>query len=204
MSRGLLALLVCVCACSGEGSGSPDSGGPPAGDGGSRADAESEYNPDCWPDQGIEEFGSIEVGTPDPFTAMGDDHELTLVIGPQGGVHIDLQARMAGLTPGTPDDPLSEQNPFTRFSAIDEDGVQLSAIPCGFRDAYLPDGDGYLLDRHVILFLKNQYVSPSTAEDRIGTQIEIGVDIIDAAGNHAADRHWTTVTEVIESDTGGI
>ena len=162
--------------------------------------ADAAYDPSCFPDRDAVPGGQIDVGRPAPFEAFLDNDDLTLVIGPQGGVHIDIQARMSGLVPGDPDNPVSEDNPYTRFFAYDQDEVQVSAIPCAFRIAYTDDGEGLSLDHDVVLFLKNEHVAPATAERRIGQTWRIGVEIVDAQGRYASDFHDVHVAEVAVSN----
>ena len=143
----------------------------------------------------------MEVGTPDPFEPLEDDGSITLVIGAQGGVHIDAQSRVRGLMPGNPHDPFDPLNPYTLFSVHDEEEQSLSSIVCAFRTPYdteVAEGEPRLLTSSVVLFLDPAHVSPFDAADRIGTRLRVGVEVIDGEGRHAADAHWVTVTEVIE------
>src|SRR5690606_37072636 len=99
------------------------------------------------------------------------------------------QARMRGLHPGNIHDPFDPANPYTLFSVHDEDEQSLSAILCAFRTPYEAEGEGeaQLQRSGVFLFLDAAQVSPFTAEDRLGTRLRIGVEVIDADGRHAKD-----------------
>jgi hypothetical protein len=185
------------------GGGDGDQGGGPdgAGAGGGTASADAGRDPDCWPGGGAP-GGQVEIGTPDPFVPLQDEGAITLVIGPQGGVHIDAQSRVRGMAPGNLHDPFDPANPYTLFSVHDEQDNSLSAILCAFRTPYRGDGaepdDPLLLRSPIVLFLDHAQVSPFTAADRIGTRLRVGVEVIDAEGRHASDAHWVIVTEVTE------
>jgi DNA-binding NtrC family response regulator len=196
IARGGLALIaLALCACGGGETGAGDVDAR-AGGGGDASGADAGGDPDCWPTASTTPGGAIEIGSPDPFTALEDEGPITLTIGPQGGVHIAAQARMTGLQPGNLDDTLDPSNPFTRFTVEDEDGDDLGAVECAFRIAYEPDGQ--LMKHPVALFMQSEQVNPATAEDRLGTRLHLTVEIIDADLHRAAADHWVVVDQVDE------
>ncbi|HUS65671.1 MAG TPA: sigma 54-interacting transcriptional regulator [Kofleriaceae bacterium] len=205
IGRGALALVVAALgACGGGDGGGGDGDGDGDGDGGrdggaaviDGGGADAGGDPDCWPTATTTPAGTIEVGVGDPFEPFEDEGPVTLTIGPQGGVHIEAQALMTGLEPGNPEDPGDPGNPFTLFTVTDEEGTELGAITCAFRIAYDPDED--VMQHAVALFLRNDQVNPSNAEDRLGTRIHIEVEIIDADLHYASNEHWVVVDEVSE------
>jgi hypothetical protein len=52
------------------------------------------------------------------FEPLGDGDELYVVLGPQGGYHLNGSVRVQGVAPGNPDDLLDPDNPTTEFRAF--------------------------------------------------------------------------------------
>ena len=158
----------------------------------------------CWPDSTPSDTGTVDIGTSAPFAVLDDDAPVTLVVGNQGEVHLDVQARIGQLSAGEPGNARSPLNPYTRFFATAEEGTELGNFPCGLRFPYVTaaEDDQQLLDRDVVLPLYNHLIPPDTASDHIGERIRIGVEVMDANMRYAFDEHWVTIAEVRQPSSG--
>lgn len=68
---------------------------------------------------------SVGVGAVD-FEALPDSGVVEVVKGPQGGIHLIINARAVEMDqPGNPDDPGDVSNPITRFEAFSRTGAPM-------------------------------------------------------------------------------
>ena len=93
---------------------------------------------------------SVGVGTVD-FEALPDSGVVEVVKGPQGGIHLIINARAVEMDqPGNPDDPGDVSNPITRFEAFSSTGApmhwvdQLGAPLPPYHLGWFPGRDGGL------------------------------------------------------------
>jgi hypothetical protein len=165
-------------------------------------DADAVRKP-CWPLDGTSPGGELQLGRAEPFEPIEEEQEVAVVVGLQGGVHIDLRSRISGLLPGNPPRVLDPDNPYTRFLVFAEDGERLSASSCPVRYPYEPDPDGSGFD--VLIFNANAVfdadkVTPSNAEELVGQRLRLTGEVIDAASSYAVDEKWVVVAEVIQPE----
>ena len=145
--------------------------------------ARGDGDADCWPIEGAETAGAVQLGTGAPdFEPLGD--RLQFQRGLQGGVHLPLNALMQGLEPGNAGDLFAAENPRTRFQAIMPDG-SLHQEECPATVGYLPV-DGEWLELAIPFNL--QFVPAEIAEPVFDTELTIVVEIIDATGGYARDE----------------
>ena len=140
----------------------------------------------CWFDT-YTPAGTIALGTGNDYVPMGD--HVNLEYGSQNGFHIPVHARITGLAPGNPTDPLDEGNPRTRFHGFFvATGEPVNPGRCGIRLGYVPNGGAFDLARgSAILF-----DTALTGVDLFGIQVRVVVEIIDASGNYAIDEKVVT------------
>jgi hypothetical protein len=104
---------------------------------------------------------TVGVGATD-FESIPDSGVVEVIKGPQGGIHIIVNARAAEMDqPGNPDDPGDVGNPITRYEAfdlagapahwVDQQGVPLPPYHLGWYPG--PDGGleigGHILRLHI-------------------------------------------------------
>ncbi len=71
----------------------------------------------------------IELGTGvDEFVPLEDGDEMAVILGPQGGYHLDGSLRVQGIDPGNEDDLGDPRNPLTVFEAVVDDGTVVSGL----------------------------------------------------------------------------
>jgi hypothetical protein len=157
-----LISLATLAACGENGGGKPDAAVTPA---------------DAWVELGT---GAVD------FEELPDEGDIVLVSGPQGGHHFVVSARMHGLQPGDPGMPGTQQNPATRFSVWNEDGVQLDVQPPPYRLGYEQVSDGvYALPGGHIIQVEEEFV-PAL----VGARVKIRVELEDATGARVTDERW--------------
>ncbi len=160
------------------------------GCGGDSGDAD----PDDGDDGGDEDSpgdSTVELGTgTTAFEPVGEESELVLVAGPQGGHHFVVHARMSGLVPGDPAQPNLVGNPTTRFSVTGEDGARLEIDMAPYRLGYeLVDGDYVLPSGRII------QVREAAVPSLYGSRARIEVEVTDAEGESAMDGRWVIAAE---------
>jgi hypothetical protein len=174
---GLLAAAALSAGCGG--------GGDPGDDGDDGADGDSG-------DSGGS-GGSVELGTgTTAFEPVGEESELVLVAGPQGGHHFVVHARISGLDPGDPSQPGLVSNPATRFSVTDEDGARLELEMYPYRLGYeLVDGHYVLPSGRIV------QVREAAVPSLYGSRAHIEVEVTDAEGQTASDGRWVIAVEAL-------
>jgi hypothetical protein len=139
-----------------------------------------------------EESGEATIGTGYEAYAELDD-EIVIVGGPQGGFHLNLNARVLGLELGNSNDLLDPRNPSTVFGIFSADGRdRLDLDQCPVRVGYRPDGgDAGVLQRGVNVVFDVQ------GEDELTPLFDqpvlLRLDVVDADGRHTADERTVTV-----------
>jgi hypothetical protein len=171
-----LISLVTLAACGETGGGKPDAPVTPA---------------DAWVELGT---GAVD------FEELPDEGDIVLVSGPQGGHHFVVSARMHGLQPGDPSMPGTQQNPATRFSVWNEEGVQIDVQPPPYRLGYEEVSDGvYALPGGHIIQVEEEFV-PAL----VGARVQIRVELEDATGARVTDDRWVVAVSDggAEADAG--
>jgi len=171
-----------MAACSSSGDDGVDDGG---GD-----DGGDELDPCAGPRQ-RDQRGDVVLGTGyDEFEALTD--EIRIIAGPQGGFHLNLNARVRGLDLGSSDDLLDPRNPSTAFAIFSADGGErLDLDECPVRTGYRPDGDFGVLPRGIsVLF---DIDDAAELEPLFDHPVLLEVDVVDADGHHTSDQRTITV-----------
>ena len=125
----------------------------------------------------------------DQFEAMPTD--LPLEYGSQNGFNVVANVQMRGLAPGNATDIFDPSNPRTRILAYFADtGVPLRRdANCPFRVGYKPvDATTYELSDGVPIIFDTCW----RAEQLIGHQIRIKLEIFDSAGGYVTDERVAT------------
>ncbi len=129
--------------------------------------------------------GEVELGTGAvAFEPLAAEQRLGLWMGPQGGYHFVVHARIRMMTPGDPTEPVT--TPSTRFLVFREDGRQVDKQNPAYRIAYDDTGDGWFtLPGGRIAQIENAEV-PDIYEQRV----RIRVEVRDEVGRTASDERW--------------
>jgi hypothetical protein len=138
-----------------------------------------------------EEGGEVEIGSGyDAFEPLDDD--IPIIGGPQGGFHLNLNARVEGLELGDPDDLLDPANPSTVFSIYTEgNGERLDIDTCPVRVGYRAEGDHGVLRRGVsVVFEVSGLDELVPLFDR---PVLVQVEVVDVGGRHATDARTIVV-----------
>lgn len=117
--------------------------------------------------------------------------DLPLEFGSQNGFNVVANVQMRGLAPGNPDDIFDPSNPRTRILAFFADtGVPLRRSgTCPFRVGYKPvDGSTYEFSAGVPIIFDTCW----RAEQLIGHQLRIKLEIFDSAGGYVTDERLVT------------
>lgn len=139
------------------------------------------------------ELGYASAG----YAPLNEDDELTVFAGNQGGFHFFLHARIRGLSPGDPAQPL-EVNPTTWFSVLTEDGTDITVQSCVYPLAYQQAADGaYVLPYPPLVQIETKRV-PGI----YGQRLRIKVEVKDAQGRYATDEAWIIAVPKFEPDAG--
>jgi hypothetical protein len=115
------------------------------------------------------------------FEPLGDGDELYVVLGPQGGYHLNGSVRVQGVAPGNPDDLLDPDNPTTEFRAfvgdqrVDAGGARYTQ---GLDPAPEPH-HGQMVGRRVILDILDD-------AELDGAEVRFEVTVTDVYGNSAS------------------
>jgi len=137
--------------------------------------------------------GEALLGTGyDDFEALGD--EIHIIAGPQGGFHVNLNARIRGLDFGNTDDLLDPHNPSTFFATYLADSSQrVDSAQCPVRLGYRADGAGDfgVLQRGVNVVFDPSYWDG--IESFFGRSARLEVEIVDDHGRHARDARTLTL-----------
>jgi hypothetical protein len=200
-SRGALATALSILiplaapACGG-GDASPDartSDGP---------DPEApDARPLCYsgggtPTPGAEvDVGAFRIGI--GYAPLQENEELSVYEGGQGGHHFFLHARIRGMSPGDPDQPL-ETKPATWFSLYREDGTDFTVAECVYPLAYEMNeaGDWVLPYSPIVQFTGGQ------VPGIYGKRVRVKVEVMDGEGRYATDEEWVVAVPFEEVDAG--
>lgn len=142
----------------------------------------------------------VELGTgTTQFQTLGEEQELILWAGPQGGHHFIVHARMQGLAQGDVTMPGNPGNPRTLFSAYDQYGDQVDLKLPPYALGYVDGDDGwYYLPSGRLLRTDETLVAPL-----FGNPVLIRVDAWDATGRRGSDQTWiVAVKEPVLPDSG--
>ena len=121
-----------------------------------------------------------------PLLAEQDMH---IVMGPQGGYHFIVQARIAEMAPGDPATPGQAQNPSTTFSCFRADGKQIDKRYPPYRLGYGQSAAGWFeLSSGRILQIDNGEI-PAL----YGTRVRIALEVRDSVGHQAKDERSVRV-----------
>jgi len=126
----------------------------------------------------------VGTGTTD-FVDIPDSGILEVIKGPQGGIHLIVNARAAEMDqPGNPDDPGDQANPITRFEAfaldggvmhwVDQLGVPLPPYHLGW---FAGASGGLEIGGHILRLHIPEGFTPDTYIDQVlqGRQLRIRV-----------------------------
>lgn len=164
------AAVALASGCSAGGDDAPDGDGDGSG---------------CREIEAEEEGGEVELGTGyDAFVPLTDD--IGIIAGPQGGFHLNLNARVRGLGLGNPGDLLDPENPSTVFGIYAADGERLDIDACPVRVGYQADGDDGVLPRGVSVVF--EVSSVDELEPLFDGPVLVRVEVTDARGRHAVDE----------------
>jgi hypothetical protein len=145
----------------------------------------------CWKDF-YAYGGTLALGTGQPFMQMPDP--LPTHYGTQNGFDIPVNARITGLQPGNPSDPLDLANPHTRFRAyyVDTGAPIATGGSCGISVGYAPSST---TPGAYELALPSAIEFPvGLPESEIfGRQVYVLAEIIDAAGYYAVEEKLVTL-----------
>jgi hypothetical protein len=195
-TRAMVAAFAALAACGdGGGAGSAFDAAPMAPD-----DAHPPY--ECWPVEGTVPRGSIQLGTgTGGFAERGATSPL--VFGSLGGFHLEVHARIVGLAPGDPTNPLSADNPRTRFSAAfaDSGALVTDGPTCAMSVGYAPadEADTFDLARGSALVFDTAYQK----SELFGRTLRVSVEIVDAEGGYAIDERLVTAEQPLDwADAG--
>lgn len=150
---------------------------------------------DCFKGGGIPEGaipeGLIELGTGrDQFELLTPEQDLHLVLGIQGGFHMEVRTRLQGLYGGKAGSTDPDHAPRTMLTAFNESGEQIDHnYECGFSFAYAAAEEEYDVSPTVRLILFG--VDPPA----IGERIRIVAEIVDQDGNYASNEVWVVTAE---------
>jgi hypothetical protein len=174
-----VAWLVLAACSSDEPGGGQGEGGP---------------GPDtCGALEAREAGGEAVLGTGyEAFEALGD--ELAIIAGPQGGFHLNLNARIRGLEFGSVDDLLDPNNPSTAFAVYGADtDERRDMAECAVRLGYRPEqADEFgVLQRGVSVIL--DVASETELEPLLAEPARLEVDIVDAEGRYTRDQRTVTL-----------
>jgi len=179
-------LSICLtAACSSSGDGGDATDGD-ATDG----DATDGVDDGCAEIEPLEPGGEAALGTGyDGFEPLGE--EIGIIAGPQGGFHVNLNARVRGLDFGNPEDLLDPRNPSTSF-AIHRLDERLDIMVCPVRLAYeASDGEFGELQRGVSVVFE---LAGGQAIDELFDQVvRLEVEVVDADGRHSSDDRTVTL-----------
>lgn len=172
------AAMALASGCSG--GGDDDPGGDGAGDGSG-----------CRAIQVDEEGGEVEIGTGyEAFEPLTDD--IAIIGGPQGGFHLNLNARVRGLELGDPIDLLDPENPSTVFGIYTAaGGERLDIDTCPVRVGYRADGEQGVLPRGVSVVF--EVASVEELVPLFDGPVLVRVEVVDVQGRRAADERTIVV-----------
>lgn len=115
------------------------------------------------------------------FEPLADGDEIYVVLGPQGGYHLNGSVRVQGVAPGNPDDLLDPDNPTTEFRAFAGDR-RVDAGGASYTQGLDPAPDPYhgqMVGRRVILDILDD-------AELDGAAVRFEVTVTDVYGNSAS------------------
>lgn len=140
---------------------------------------------------------TLGTGTVD-FEPLGDDPELPLIAGTQGGHHFIVHAQARGILPGDPTMVGISGNPRTRFNLWDESGQNIDFMPPPYTRGYQVTGDcSYQMPSGSILRVQDDQVDIIR-----GQRVRITLRIEDTRGAVGTDERWITVVNDPTPDGG--
>jgi hypothetical protein len=136
--------------------------------------------------------GEAAVGTGyQAFEPLGD--ELGILAGPQGGFHLNLNARIRGLEFGNTEDLLDPSNPSTSFAVyLADTDERIDMASCALRLGYRREDEEFGALQHgvsVILDVANQM----EVEPLFDRMARLEVEIVDADGRHTRAERTVTL-----------
>lgn len=145
-----------------------------------------------------EEGGEVAIGTGyDAFEALADD--IQIISGPQGGFHLNLNARVQGLDLGNPDDLLDPQNPSTVFGIYTAgDRERLDIDTCPVRVGYRAEGDHGVLPRGVSVVFDVE--DGEELVPLFDGPVLVRVEVVDVRGRYTEDERPIVVREPLRVD----
>ena len=186
--RPALAAWAAALALAGGCSAGGDEGPPRddgAGDGGDQGGCDR-----IEPSDDDEGDGEVALGTGyEAFEPLDDD--IPIIAGPQGGFHLNLNARVRGLDLGDPDDLLDPENPSTAFGIYTAEGERLDIDTCPVRVGYRADGDEGVLPRGVSVVFEVAGVEELVP--LFDGPVLVRVEVVDSRGRYAADERTIVV-----------
>ena len=124
------------------------------------------------------------------FEPLDPGEVIELVMGPQGGRHLQAHARIENLWPGSLPD--AEDAPLVAFRVFDQAGLQWDLGHRALPEMFVEDEDGrYTLPDSRTVFMHNE---AAAALD--GARVELRVEIEDMTGARATDSRWVILRAV--------
>jgi hypothetical protein len=147
-------------------------------------------------------LAAVELGTGTTrYEPLMSEQELDLIMGPQGGYHFIVHARIRDLSPGDPQRPGRPEDPSTTFSVFAEDGHQMDFGYPPYRLGYEPlpptqgDDGWYALPSGRILQVENEEI-PAI----YNTPVKLTVTVTDQLGRRASDEVWVVARRGAPAD----
>ena len=126
----------------------------------------------------------------DTFEPAVEEQTLQLIVGDQGGAHVELNSRMRGLQPGDPDDGLKPA-PHTLFTIENDAGERVTALDCTFPLPYRDIGNGeYELTKGRVVLIRQSYLGHLDGE-----RVLVRMEAQDPSGNYGVVQHHMTIAD---------
>lgn len=152
----------------------------------------------CWygggtPTPGAELTIGLGLATFEPLLA---DQTLEIIAGPQGGAHLEMHARMSGLSPGDVNDAWGRA-PHTLVTIENEAGDRLTALDCTFPQPYVENGDGtYQLVSGRIILIRSNYLG-----DLNGSRALVRMEAQDPEGRYAIVEQYVNLIDPFDTSS---
>lgn len=132
----------------------------------------------------------LELGTGnDEYVEVSDGDEMIVILGPQGGYHLDGSLRVQGIEAGDDRDLSDPDNPLTTFQVRRADGTIVSGLKGAdrveFRQGIAPaDEPGVyeMVGRRILLDIQDD-------SELVGQMLEVSVTVEDVDGVTLTDEH---------------